>query len=438
MTLLRTTLLAVASVTFATSLFADTVVLKNGTKIEGKITSETDTQITIETKAGGIVDEQTVKKEEVQSVSKATADETAYASLRNIKLGANSLPTPAQYDNYLTALKSFVSQHPDSKHKAEIEKLAADFEAEQKRVADGEVKMDGKWISKAEVQRERYQINGMVAFQYMKEQVGRNDAVGAMNTFEILRKQYPGSRGYIEAVDSAKRLVAALKQQADARLARLPAEDAEREKAVAGSAGLSKIELQREIEREKQNNTAALAQAKAQGLRWPPFLPRSEDSMREISNLAGDEASQLSGVDVAKGRQSIQLASEARAALDKKDIALAEQKVQAAREAWGENEIVTRLEPEIATAKTAAEAAKAEVPSDAPAPAPAEKAGETPAESDTAAGETSDSSASSEEPVEEEANPLFRIILIVILAIVAFVGFKAYRGVRKKASEVIE
>lgn len=442
MTLLRKSILAVASVTIATSLLADTVVLKDGTKIEGKITSETDTSLTIETRAGGVVDEQTVKKDEVQSVSKATADELAYASLKNIKLGANSFPTSSQYDNYVRALKAFVSQHPDSKHKAEIEKLAADFEAEQKRVADGEVKMDGKWISKTEVQRERYQINGMVAFNYMKEQAARNDLTGAMNTFDILRKQYPGSRGFIEAAESAKRIVASLKQQAEARLARIPAENAEREKGVAASAGVSKIQLQAEIDREKQNNAAALAQAKSQGLRWPPFIPRSEDSMREISTVAADEASQLSNVDVAKGRQSIQLANEARAALDKKDVAAAEQKVQAAREAWGENEIVTRLEPEIASARTAAEAAAAaaatDAPADAPAPAPADRAGDKPADSETAATETSDSASAEAAAEEEEGNPLFRIALIIVLAIVAFAGFKAYRGIRKKSSEVIE
>jgi hypothetical protein len=450
MILPRFSFLALLSVTLATSLFADTVTLKNGTKIEGKITNETDTQLTIETKSGGIIDEQTVKKEDVQSVTKLTPDEIAYAALRSVKLGANSLPTPTQYDNYLTALKAFVSQHPQSKYKPEIEKLTADFEAEQKRVADGEVKLDGKWLSKVEVQRERYQINATVAANYMKEQSARGDAVGAMNTFELLEKQYPGSRGYIDAVDAAKRIVPALKQQADARIARLPAEIAEREKSIAGAAGLNKIELQGEYDREKQSNEAALAVAKRQQLKWPPFIPRNEESMKQISTLAGEAASRLASVDVAKARQSIQLANEARAALDKKDLTAAEEKVRAAREAWSTNELATRLDTEIADAKAAA-TAKAETPAE-PAPAetttPAEtkpemkKTEEKPAETTTttpeAAASTSADSAPAEPPAEEESNPLFRLLLIIILAIVAFVGFKAYRNVRKKSSEVIE
>lgn len=444
MTLPRLSLLAFASVAFATSLFADTVVLKNGTKIEGKITKETDTQLTIETKAGGIIDEQTFKKDEVQSVSKTTADEEAYAPLRGLKLGANSLPSAAQYDNSVSALKSFVSQYPDSKHKAEIEKLAAEFEAEQKRVADGEVKLDGKWLGKAEVEREKYQINAMVALGYMKEQAARNDATGAMNTFEALRKQYPGSRGYIEAVDMAKRLVPALKQQADVRIARLPVELAEREKTLATAAGASKVELQNEIDRERKANDAAIAQAKAQNLRWPPFLPRNEEALKQISQLSADEASQLASVDVAKARQSIQLAAEARAALDKKNLTLAEEKARAARDAWNDNEIAARLDTEISNAKAASDAAKAET-AEAPAPAPAPavtKVEEKPAEPEPAAETTSESGDASASTAaaaeEEEGNPAFRIILIIIIAAVAIVGFKAYRSIRKKSSELIE
>jgi hypothetical protein len=440
MTFPRISLLALACVTFATSLLGDTVVLKDGTKIEGKITSETETQITIETRAGGVIDEQTVKKEDVQSVSKATADEAAYASLRGIKLGASSLPSASQYDSNLSVLKSFVSKYPDSKHKAEVAKLAEEMEAEQKRVMQGEVKLDGKWISAAEVQRERYQINAMIAVSYMKDQAARSDGIGAMNTFELLRKQYPGSRGYIEGVDIAKRLVAGLKQQADARLARLPAENAERQKAIA-AAGTDRVQLQNEFNQEKQANEAAVARAKAQSVKWPPFLPRSEELLKQISTLAGEEASQLSSVDVAKARQSLQLANEARAALDAKNLAGAEEKTRAAQEAWGENEIVARLEKEIGDAKTiASTTTTAEAPAEtAPAGSTEGKPAETAGTSSETAKESTDSSGSTETSgAEEESNPLFRIVLIVIIAIVAFVGLKAYRGVRKRASEVIE
>jgi hypothetical protein len=439
MTFPRNSLFALACVTFATSLLADTVVLKNGTKVEGKITSETETQITIETKAGGVIDEQTVKKEDVQSVSKATADETAYASLRGIKLGASSLPNPSQYDTYVSALKSFVSKYPDSKHKAEVAKLAEDVEAEQKRVMQGEVKLDGKWISAAEVQRERYQINAMIAVNYMKEQATRSDGIGAMNTFELLRKQYPGSRGYIEGVDVAKRLVAGLKQQAEARLARLPAENAERERAIA-AAGTDKVQLQNEFNQEKQANEAAVARARAQGLKWPPFIPRNEELLKQISTLAGEEASQLASVDVAKARLSLQLANEARAALDTKNLTAAEEKARAARDAWGENEIAARLEKDIGDAKAVASTTTTEAPAEStPAGTPAAKPAETAETSSESAKESSDTSQPTEtSAADEESNPLFRIVLIIILAIVAFVGLKAYRGVRKRASEVIE
>jgi hypothetical protein len=143
-------------------------------------------------------------------------------------------------------------------------------------------------------------------------------------------------------------------------------------------------------------------------------------------------------VDVAKARQSLQLATEARAALDKKDLAAAEEKTRLAREAWSENEIATRLEKEVADAKTVASTAP---PTETTAePTPTETKPERTAEekqAESTATETTDTTTGGAAG-DDEPNPLFRIVLIIIIAAVAFVGLKAYRSIRKKSSEVIE
>jgi hypothetical protein len=438
----RLSAVAFASVALLTSALADTVELKSGAKIEGKITSETDTQLTIEIKSGGIVDEQTVNKADVLNVAKASPDEAAYAVLKTIKLGANSLPTVAQYDTYLGHLKTFVSQYPNSAHKDEIEKLAADFEAEKTRVADGEIKLAGKWLGKEEVQRERYQINGAIAADFLKEQAARNDVIGALNTFDVLEKQYPGSRGYVDSVETVKRLLPSLKQQADAYMVRLPAEKAAREKALAGAAGLNKIELQKEHDQEKQGIEAALALAKRQNVKWPPFLPRSEEAMKRISELAKQDILRLSSFDPAKPQESFKLASEARAALDSKDFTLAEQKLRSAQAAWSRNELLPRLNRELSEARTAAAqaiAAQAEAARAAEVAKAAAEAERKAAEAKKAEEASRLAVSSASQPAEDEPNKLpFRIMLAVVIGGVAFAGWKAYSSLRKKANEVLE
>src|SRR5688572_29303260 len=127
-TLPRLLLTAFAGTSFIASGFADTVVLKSGEKIEGKIKSETDAEVIIESKSGGIVDEQTVKRADIQSISKEEADAAAWAPLAPLKPGANSLPSAASYDAYINPLKAFATQFPTSKHKDAAEKAATEFE----------------------------------------------------------------------------------------------------------------------------------------------------------------------------------------------------------------------------------------------------------------------------------------------------------------------
>ncbi len=410
----------------------DTVVLTSGEKIEGKITKETDAEVTIETNAGGIIDERTVKKTEIKSMSKATPDEAPYQAIRNFKLGANSM-TATQYDSYIGPMKGFLNQHPQSKYKGDVEKTLTEFEKEKARVSSGERKLNGKWLSKEEVERESYQINGAIAFNYLGEQVARGDLTGAMNTFDQIEQQYPGSRSYVDAVEYVRRLLPTLKQQAEARIARLPAENAERERAVQLARAGEKAQVQAELEREKQASEAALAQARQQNLKWPPFLQRNEEALRQIVQLSTEETKRLAEIDVAKRRESLRLAEQARASIASKDLTAAEENLKKAQEAWSENEVIQRLEKDLIAAR--------EVAASEPAPAPAET---TPSETAATDGESAPSAddsgaapaATSDD--EEPSNPIFRVVIAIVIVAFLYAAWKAYSSIRKKANEVIE
>ena len=238
-------LLAVSLLTLAASAFADLVTLKSGEKVEGKITAETDTEITIAAKVSAtITDEQTIKKSDIASMVKDEPDLIAWQALQALKLGKNSLPA-ASYDAAINPLKAFITEFPKSQFAAEAEKIADIFSAEKKRVEAGEVKLDDKWLSKDEAQKERYQINALIAFHYMKDQSTR-DMVGAMNTFDAIEKNFPGSRAYPDAVEYVQKMLPTLKAQVDARAKALAAQKTEQAEAVKKLAGVEKTKLEAE------------------------------------------------------------------------------------------------------------------------------------------------------------------------------------------------
>ncbi len=409
--------------------WADTVTLKSGEKIEGKVTTETDAELTIEIVSGGVVDERKVAKADVAKVDKMSADEIAWGPLQNLKLGANSLPAE-QYDLIIAPLKDFTTKYPESKHRSEAEQILGDFDGEKARVSGGEVKLSGKWMTKEEVERERYQIGATIALNYMKSQAARGDAVGAMNTFEVIQKQFEGARAYLEAVGLARQVTASLKAAATQRLAALPAENAERERGLKANAGIEKVQLKQEMESEKRNNENALADAKRAGLKWPPFLRRSEAAMKDLVKLSTDTQSKLSQVDLAKAAQSIQLAADIRADLDRQDAEAAGKKIRQAQQLWPKNELLVRLNAEQTELAATLKAAATPTPSpNTPKPTPKAGPKATPV--------SVNAPAVTEEPAES-SNKLFLIVGAVVVAALAFVGWTAYKKVVRKSNEIIE
>ena len=194
----------------AEATLADTVFLKSGEKIEGRIIKETPEELTVAVKvSASIIDERVIKRAEVDRVDKVSPDIIAYKSIGTIQTGANSMAA-SQYDSRLMALDGFLKQYPKSTYVTDVQKALDEFVAEKKRVEAGEVKLRGQWLSKAEVEKEKVQIHGMLAYEHMKAQSAANDGIGALNTFGVIEKSYAGSQTYPESVDLARQIVASL------------------------------------------------------------------------------------------------------------------------------------------------------------------------------------------------------------------------------------
>src|SRR5215203_3575304 len=120
---------------------ADTVTLKSGEKLDGRILSETDAELTIEVSiTASIKDQRVVKKADVEKVDKVQPDLEAWARLKNISLGEESLEV-SDYERAIAILNAFLTEFPQSANAAEAKKKIASLQEEQKRVEGGEMKL---------------------------------------------------------------------------------------------------------------------------------------------------------------------------------------------------------------------------------------------------------------------------------------------------------
>jgi hypothetical protein len=342
-------LLLASFAALAASAIADTVTLTSGERVEGKVTGETATELTLDVQvAAGIIDQRVIKKSDIAKVDKIAPDETAYRAIMNVQPGQNSL-TAAQYTAVLSALNDFSAKYPDSVHVSDVKKTIAAFEAEKKRVDNGEIKFDGGWLTKAEAAKQRVQIGGAQAFAAMKSQHAAGDFVGAMNSFTVIEKTYPGSKVMPDAIELARQILASRATFIERAIEAQKISRAEREKGIATAS--DRVELQAAFQREQAQADAAVAAAEKAG-QWPPFIPMSERSLKALAAKIPGESSRIAKLPVAQMRESLQLATTAQTQFGAKEFDAATSTLKDATRLWPANELATRVQTQIADAKS--------------------------------------------------------------------------------------
>ena len=144
------------SCSLAYSTRADIVTLNSGETVTGRILSETDAQVAIETSnaKGTIFSTRQIAKNEIKEISRETPEQkrekTNYEALAKYKLYQNQELTEEQYTAGIAAFKIFLQNHPPSVFSTELTNRISAWQAELNKLADGQVKFADKWMTPGE------------------------------------------------------------------------------------------------------------------------------------------------------------------------------------------------------------------------------------------------------------------------------------------------
>jgi chromosome segregation ATPase len=135
---------------------ADTVTLNSGEVLEGRVLSETDTQLVIEASYyhGTILSTREVLKSDIRSISRESLEQKQekadYAALSAYALNPNQELTKDQYATGIAAFEKFLATYTNSSFAADINHRLADWRAEASNVETGKVKFAGTWMTPTE------------------------------------------------------------------------------------------------------------------------------------------------------------------------------------------------------------------------------------------------------------------------------------------------
>lgn len=348
--------------------FADTILLNDGEKLEGKIIAESPTQVTIEWRVGGVIDERTVLRSEIKTLEKEPPDEADFRPLKNWKPGQNWLH-PEDNDAAIAQFKSFIHHYPLSTHLAEAHDALDGFNRERNRAVAGEVKFHGKWLSSDQASEQKEDILAEAYFDSMKDASARGDFVGALNHFNTIETRFPGARIFPDAIELARRVVAALEPEIERRLRTVKADYDKLKEDWKTMLEQQRTDIGTALKRENAHLDAVFAASEAAKQKWAPFQPRSQRSLDKLKATAATEKTRLATLPVQKMRDSIKHSSTAANQLTARDVSGAENELKLALTDWPQNASAQRIGREIA-ARKAGDTKTTDTPKATPTPVP--------------------------------------------------------------------
>ena len=278
----------------AVTLRADVITLKDGREIKGEILNETPDAVLIEYYVTPTIkDQKFFSRDEIVHMVAIPADEKAFLAIGNLATPDTVLDT-AFYDQLIDKkIPEFLGHYPYSKHLAELREDLHSLEEERSRVRLGDRRINGVWITAAQITADPYQSGAKIKFTEMKELATTNDCVSSLQSFELLEKEFPGSEVMPDAINLAQTQIDQLQEKLTLAKTNFEIIDKRRQKAISQAPADQAREIKDALENEKLEATNAQATATAAGSKFFPIFQNSKESMESLQTLIAAEKIRL-------------------------------------------------------------------------------------------------------------------------------------------------
>jgi len=321
------------------SVRAEWIELQDGTKVEGTILSVTPETVLIEVQTTPSIREaKSFPRETVGKIQRATQDDIAFEEIADIAPPATA-DHPAAYDGPLEKVRTFAKNYAYSRHMAAARKIMASLETERSRVAAGEVKIDGEWVTADASPADRTELGGRVQLSKMKS---ATDPAAALAAFEVMEKNHNTSSAYPEAVKEAVASIEKLRADLVRTRTELDRRTREQEQGLQLASEDRRLQIEAGITQEKAAVQAQVERVSQSGGKWLPVLADAK-VLEDLSKLADTEEARLSRIDVEKMSAAVDTVRTARAQLDSGDLEGAKTSLDEAQKLWSQHVLLASL-----------------------------------------------------------------------------------------------
>ena len=333
------------------SVWAESIELRDGTKVDGKILSVTADTVLMEVQTSPTIrEEKSYPRSEVTKIQRASQDDVAYAEVAGLTVPSTA-NNPAVYDAPLERVRAFMTNYAYSKHMSEARKLAAALESDRARVAAGEVKLDGVWVAANASPAERTELGGRVQLAKMKES---SDPIAALTSFEIIEKNHLTSSAFPESVKVARESLVKLRAGLVRARADLERRIRDQEQGLKLASEDRRLRIEQAIAQEKSAIQAQIERVKQSGSKWTPVLLDAK-LLADLSTRVESEEARLSKIDTATLAAGATAVSEAQRQLAAGNLSAAKANLEQAQKLWSQHVLLASLQESLKKAEAAAQ-----------------------------------------------------------------------------------
>lgn len=336
----------------------ESVTLKTGEVIEGKIIYQTESQVVIDVQfSPTITDRRTISMSEVAGVQQLKPDEEAWTKIETLTLPSTALDAGVYTRVIEMDLRPFLQKYPYSDRMDDVRARIAAFEAERERVLEGDVKLDDVWLSPVEYEKEKYQVDARQIRDEMQRQMGAKRWTEALNIFNKLLKSFPNSIAFVEALPDAKRAIAGMEQQLTYDLRNLSATLAQRQRTLDLASRDQRPRVEAALKADEARAASASAKARDAGDIFFPIYKFDEKTLKEQLRATQQLAETVGKIEAAQLERGASLVKRANREIRDRDFSAAQVTLAALAETWADYEGLGRMQSRLEKAQEALKAA---------------------------------------------------------------------------------
>jgi hypothetical protein len=297
---LRIALLALLCGT--TSLHADILIMKDGSKIEGSILQESPEAIRIKYRlTPKIWDEKSVLRTDIQEVIKQSPQEVEVIELRKV-LPTADLVTTDEYEQLIQdRLRPFVNKYKDTKEATEVEGIIAKLQEEKSKVSNGQLKFEGKWLTAQQAKGEKFNIEAYKILASMRALIAQGKWSLALQEYDKLARGEPvmrATRFYPVAITEAQSALESWGAILTKMAADHPVLKKTREEGLKKLEGMEKTRTEAAVRGEMEAWRAKATEEKSRKLRWIEPNKYDMPSIQAAQKEVTSERARLQDIDL--------------------------------------------------------------------------------------------------------------------------------------------